>query len=501
MGRSMLRANEGTIGQMLQDNGYETGMFGKWHMGDNYPYRPEDRGFKEVYRHGGGGVGQTPDVWDNAYFDGGYFHNGKIVQAKGFCTDVFFNQANKFIRKNVKAKKPFFAYICTNAPHGPFHCPQKYLDMYKGQSDRIASFFGMITNIDDNVGKTRTLLKKLGAYENTIFIFTTDNGTASGRQIFNAGMRGQKGSEYDGGHRVPLFLHWPDGGMNKKHVVDTLCHAVDVAPTLLELTGSEQPKGYKFDGTSIASLLKPGAKPDWPERFLVTDSQRVRDPIKWRKSSVMSQGWRLVNGQELYDIEKDPGQTKNLAKENPNQVEKMKAFYDKWWAELEPTFAETTELHVGHEDHPVISLTSHDWIGGPTPWNQGHNRSKYPLKKGKSAKHEGHWALKVLKEGTYLIEVMRWPAESGKAINEELVPGADVPGASKAFRAQVGQSIEAKSATLRLNGKNLQTKPVKDGTTKIVFEAKLTKGKHELSPFFTVPEGELGCYYAVIKTK
>ena len=397
MGRSMLRANEGTIGQMLQDNGYETGMFGKWHMGDNYPYRPEDRGFKEVYRHGGGGVGQTPDVWDNAYFDGGYFHNGKIVKAKGFCTDVFFDQANKFIRKNVKAQKPFFAYICTNAPHGPFHCPQKYLDMYKGQSDRIASFFGMITNIDDNIGKTRALLKKLGAYENTIFIFTTDNGTASGRQIFNAGMRGQKGSEYDGGHRVPLFLHWPAGGMNKKHVVDTLCHAVDVAPTLLELTGSKQPKGYKFDGMSIASLLKPGAKPDWPERFLVTDSQRVRDPIKWRKSSVMSQGWRLVNGQELYDIEKDPGQTKNLAKENPKQVEKMKAFYDKWWAELEPTFAETTELHIGHEDHPVVSLTSHDWIGGPTPWNQGHNRSKYPLKKGKSAKHEGHWALKVLK--------------------------------------------------------------------------------------------------------
>jgi arylsulfatase B len=215
----------------------------------------------------------------------------------------------------------------------------------------------------------------------------------------------------------------------------------------------------------------------------------------------MSQGWRLVNQKELYNIDKDPGQTKNIASQHPTQVAKMQAFYDQWWEELEPTFAETTELHIGHEDHPVVSLTSHDWIGGPTPWNQGHNRSKYPLKKGKSTKHEGHWALKVLKEGTYLIEVMRWPAESGKAINEELVPGADVPGASKAFRAQVGQSIEAKSATLRLNGKDLQSKPVKDGVSKIVFEAKLTKGKHQLSPFFTVPEGELGCYYAVIKTK
>tara|TARA_A100001015_G_scaffold263817_1_gene311030 strand:- start:22 stop:1800 length:1779 start_codon:yes stop_codon:yes gene_type:complete len=500
MGRSMLRAKEGTLGQFFKENGYETGMFGKWHLGDNYPYRPEDRGFTEVYRHGGGGVGQTPDVWDNAYFDGGYFHNGKIVQAKGFCTDVFFEFGHKFIRKCVKQKKPFFAYISTNAPHGPFHCPQKYLDMYKDQSEKIASFFGMITNVDDNVGKTRALLKKLGVYENTIFIFTTDNGTASGRQIFNAGMRGQKNSEYDGGHRVPFFMHWPKGGMNKLKKVNTLCHAVDIAPTLLDLCGGKTPKGYEFDGTSIRKVLQAKGKVDWSDRMLITDSQRVKDPIKWRKSSVMSQGWRLVNQKELYDINADPGQEKNVAAQHPDRVAKMQAFYDDWWAELEPTFAETTELHIGHMKHPIVSLTSHDWIGGPTPWNQGHNRSKYPLRRGREAKHEGHWALKVLKTGKYQIEVMRWPAESGKAINEELVAGADVPGASKAFRAQVGQSIGAKSVTLRLNGKTLQTKPVTKGAKSVVFQTELTKGKHELAPFFSVPEGELGCYYAVITT-
>ena len=118
MGRSMLRENEVTVGQIFADAGYQTGMFGKWHLGDNYPYRPEDRGFTEVYRHGGGGVGQTPDLWDNAYFDGSYFHNGNIAPAKGFCTDVFFEQANAFIGKCAKEKKPFFAYISTNAPHG-----------------------------------------------------------------------------------------------------------------------------------------------------------------------------------------------------------------------------------------------------------------------------------------------------------------------------------------------------------------------------------------------
>jgi arylsulfatase B len=164
MGRSMLREDEGTLGQFFKGAGYETGMFGKWHLGDNFPYRPEDRGFNEVYRHGGGGVGQTPDVWDNSYFDGGYFHNGKIVPAEGFCTDVFFEQANRFISESAKNGKPFLAYISTNAPHGPFHCPQKYMDLYKGQSPTIQAFYGMITNIDENVGKTRKLLKDLGRY-------------------------------------------------------------------------------------------------------------------------------------------------------------------------------------------------------------------------------------------------------------------------------------------------------------------------------------------------
>ncbi|MDG1139555.1 MAG: arylsulfatase [Opitutales bacterium] len=502
MGRSMLRANEGTLGQFFKENGYETGMFGKWHLGDNYPYRPEDRGFTEVYRHGGGGVGQTPDVWDNAYFDGGYFHNGKIVKAKGFCTDVFFKEGNRFIRESVKQKKPFFAYISTNAPHGPLHAPQKYLEMYESESNRVAAFYGMITNIDDNVGKTRALLKELGVHDNTIFIFTTDNGTAGGRQIFNASMRGQKGSEYDGGHRVPFFMHWPNGGMDKLKKIDTICHAIDVAPTLLDLTGGGMPKDYQFDGISIRKLLDTKGRVDWPDRMLVTDSQRVRDPIKWKQSSVMSQGWRLVNGKELYNIDKDPGQTKNVAGDHPARLAEMIAFYDTWWAELEPTFAETTELHVGHDDHPVVRLTSHDWIQEDlTPWNQGHTRSKYPLRPGKQAKHEGHWALKVLKTGIYQVDVLRWPTESGKAINEALPAGSQVPGASKAFRAQVGKAIGAKSATLRLNGKDLITKPVTTGAKRVVFETMLTKGKHKLSPFFSVPEGELGCYYAIITEK
>ena len=124
----------------------------------------------------------------------------------------------------------------------------------------------MITNIDDNVGKTRDLLKRLGIYENTIFIFTTDNGTAFGKDVYNAGMRGRKGSEYDGGHRVPFFLHWPNGGMNILKKIDTLCHAVDIAPTLLDLIGAPSPQGYEFDGLSLRSLLENPKSSDWVER-------------------------------------------------------------------------------------------------------------------------------------------------------------------------------------------------------------------------------------------
>ncbi|MEM1296415.1 MAG: sulfatase-like hydrolase/transferase, partial [Verrucomicrobiota bacterium] len=162
MGRSMIRKNEVTIAQHLKDGGYHTGMFGKWHLGDNYPFRPEDRGFEEVLRHGGGGVGQTPDYWDNAYFDGAYFHNSKAEAVKGFCTDVYFDYAKRFILANKDSGKPFFAYISTNAPHGPMHAPEKYSKLYPELNEGMANFYGMITNIDENVGDMRQFLRDHG---------------------------------------------------------------------------------------------------------------------------------------------------------------------------------------------------------------------------------------------------------------------------------------------------------------------------------------------------
>lgn len=505
-GRSMLREDEITLGGLLQNNGYRTGMFGKWHLGDNYPYRPGERGFSEVYRHGGGGVGQTPDVWDNAYFDGGYFHNGKIVPAKGFCTDVFFEQGNRFITECAEKKTPFFAYISLNAPHGPLHAPQNYLDMYSDQPAAIAAFYGMITNIDDNVGKTRALLRQLGIDENTIFIFTTDNGTATGDRIYNAGMRGKKGSEYDGGHRVPFFLHWPAGGMAEKHTVETLAHAVDIVPTLLALVDGEKPADLKFDGVSLEPLLHRGAEVQWPDRFLVTDSQRVRDPIKWKNSSVMSERWRLINGKELYDINDDPGQARDVAADHPEQVARMREFYEAWWTELEPTFSRTTEIYLGHPMHPVVTLTGHDWIQESLPpWNQAHIRRAHSSRSRAAgsdgfatARHEGHWAVRVVTDGTYMIAVRRWPAEAGVPISAPLPPEPDVPGASKAFRTHPGVAIPAVKATLRLNGEDVATVPVGRDDTQVTFTARLTKGSHQLAPYFHVDGGEVGAYYTVV---
>ena len=519
-GRSMLRENEVTLGQLLNDGGYATGMFGKWHLGDNYPYRPEERGFTEVYRHGGGGVGQTPDVWDNAYFDGRYFHNGRIVPAQGFCTDVFFEQARRFIRESARRRQPFFAYIATNAPHSPLHAPQKYLDLYKNEQPSIAAFFGMISNIDDNVGATRALLRELGIAENTLFIFTTDNGTAGGARVFNAGMRGAKGSEYEGGHRVPFIAHWPVAGWTKKHVNTTLTHAVDIVPTLLDVAGVKPPAQLKLDGRSIRSLLDPKARvTSWPDRILVTDSQRVRDPVKWKQTAVMQGTWRLINGRELYDLSNDPAQERNVFDAHPDRVARLRAFYDAWWAELEPTFAQTTEIHLGHPAHPVVSLTGHDWIQEALPpWNQQHIRQAHGFgaAKGKQvtrtaasaraaaekSTHEGHWAVKVITPGTYDISLRRWPVEANHPITAALPAGENVPGATQAFRAHPGIAIPIVRATLQIDGREIASKPVSSTDTEVVFRTTLEAGSHRLAPVFSSADGlEVGAYYAVVTSR
>jgi len=310
---------------------------------------------------------------------------------------------------------------------------------------------------------------------------------------------------------VPFIAHWPAAGWNRQHASDRLCHAVDVVPTLVELAGGKRPEGLKWDGISIRPLLDPAADTaGWSDRILVTDSQRVRDPIKWKQTAVMSQQWRLVNGKELYDIEADPGQQRNVAGDHPNQVATMTAFYDAWWTELEPTFAQTTEIYLGHPDAAEVVLTGHDWISsGHAPWNQqliraaagfprAANQKKQPAG-AKAGRHQAHWAVKVITAGDYTVAIRRWPAEAKQAIVAGLPPGKPVSGASRAFRETPGLALPLVSACLRIDGRDQQTAAVEPDATVVRFTVSLEAGSHQLAPVFRTADGnEVGAYYCTV---
>ncbi len=499
MGRCFLFEGEKTLGEAFSEGGYATGMFGKWHLGDNYPFRPEDRGFQEVVRHGAGGVGQAADYWNNAYFDDTYFHNSKPEKYSGYCTDIYFNEAKRFIGESLKEKRPFFAYISTNAPHSPHHCPEKYWKPYleklggAEKETRKAIFLGMIANIDENVGKMRAFLEEQGVAEDTIFIFTTDNGTAGGEKIFNSGMRGKKGSNFEGGHRVPFFMHWPKGGLSEGRDLGQLAAHVDILPTLTELC--ELPaisEDYQLDGRSLVPLLKAEKDAEWPERTIITDSQRVKDPIKWRNCSTMSQRWRLLDGKALYDIEADPGQEEDVAQEHPEVVAKLRADYERWWESLQPSFQRFARIQVGSEYENPSHLTSHDWLTeeGMVPWNQLAVRS--------GAKRKGWWALNVVEAGSYRITLRRWPASLDHAIVAGVEPGDSVPGL-KAFRETRGVAMVVKKARLEI-GDFSGEQEVSAQDAGVSFEMELKRGEVELRTTFYLEDGkEISAYYADVE--
>jgi len=477
MGRSLLRRDEVTMADVFASGGYRTGIFGKWHLGDNYPFRPQDRGFGEVLVHGGGGVGQTPDYWGNDYFDDTYFHNGVPEKQTGYCTDVFFDAAMKFIEAD--RNRPFLCYIPTNAAHGPFLVAEKYRKMYEGKENvPHAAFYGMITNIDENWARLEGKLKALGIEENTILIFMTDNGTAAGfrgGKGFNGGLRGTKGSEYDGGHRVPCFVRWPAGGLGGGRDIGRLAANVDVLPTLIDLCGLKEPPGVKFDGASLAPLLK-GQAAAWPDRTLVVDSQRVEHPQKWRKSAVMTDRWRLVNGRELHDMDADRGQKRNVADAHPDVVKRLRAAYEKWWTDTSGRFGEYCRTVLGSDKENPVCLTCHDWHTPRVPWHHGAIRS--------GAKANGFWAVEVERGGTYEFALRRWPKEVNAPITAAL-PGG-------------GRAIRATEARLKIANVD-ETKPIGKGAAKVTFTVTLPAGKTKLQTWFTDGGESRGAFYVYVK--
>src|SRR5438874_3015898 len=198
--RLALRAT--TLAQVLKRAGYTTGIFGKWHLGDEAAYQPDRRGFDEVFIHGGGGIGQTypgscGDAPGNTYFNPAILHNGTFEKTEGYCTDVFFRQALTWMDEKRKGRAPFFAYLPLNAAHAPLQVPDEYFERYKGKvPEDTARFFGMIENLDDNFGALLKTLKEWGIEQNTLVIFLTDNGGTFGVKVYNAGMRGGKVTPY-----------------------------------------------------------------------------------------------------------------------------------------------------------------------------------------------------------------------------------------------------------------------------------------------------------------
>ena len=349
-----------TVAQVLKGAGYTTGIFGKWHLGDDDEYQPNRRGFDEMFIHGAGGIGQNFPGTQGAfpgtsYFDPFIKHNDKVVKTKGYCTDVFFKQALGWMKK--QKDKPFFAYISTNAPHGPFIVADKYKDIYKDQKikEKSRAFYGMITNFDENMGLLMNKLDEWKLADNTLLIFMTDNGTSAG--TWNYRMKGIKNTVNEGGARVPLFMRLP-GKIKAGVDVDKLTRHFDIFPTLAEFAGISISEDLDLDGRSMVALLE-NVNAKWPDRKLFFHKGRwpkgTLDPegFKYKNFAVRSEKWRLV-GDKLYNIDKDPGERKNVSKQYPEVVAEMMKAYDAWWSGVRPMMVnEGAPLDTGK---PYIEL-------------------------------------------------------------------------------------------------------------------------------------------------
>jgi arylsulfatase A-like enzyme len=375
--RERLTLDATTLAQVLRRAGYATGIFGKWHLGDEAEYQPNRRGFDEVFIHGGGGIGQTypgscGDAPGNTYFNPAILHNGKFEKTQGYCTDVFFAQAFKWMG-SARWHGPFYACIALNAPHSPLQVPREYEQIYAGKVDtNTAKFFGMIANIDDNVGRLLRKLRDWNIEQDTLVVFMNDNGGTAGTQVFNAGMRGAKNSPWLGGTRAASFWCWP--GVFWPGDVAALTAHIDFFPTIAELAGATlSPEVQEqVEGRSLVPLLRRNGA--WPDRVLFTHIGRWERgqaaQAKYRDCSVRNTRWHLVCASkgggkqwQLFDVKADPGEKDDVAAAHPEVVKELDAAYDKWWASIQPQLV--NETAVGPEINPFKEIYWHQFGGGP----------------------------------------------------------------------------------------------------------------------------------------
>ncbi|MEP4079679.1 arylsulfatase [Haloferula sp.] len=483
-GRSLLRPGLPTLAEAMQGGGYETGIFGKWHLGDSFPCRPEDRGFDEIFVHGGGGIGQTPDFWGNGYFDPMIRRKSGWVATEGYCTDVFFSEATIWMEKQVAAKKPFFLWLATNAPHAPFVPPKGKAEAFreKGLEEPLASFYAMIENIDENLEELLKKLKALGIEEETIVIFMTDNGSKLPQ--FNAGMKGSKGSPDEGGVRVPFFIRWPEK-INAGAVIKTPGAHVDVMPTLASLCEVSLPDEWVGDGLDLSSALL-GEKEFPSTRSLFTHLGRWpgdERPERFRTKgfSVRDERWRLV-GLELFDMQKDPGQEVNVFEEHAAEATRLLTDYGRWWDSVLPAVRQPVRPVIGSDGNSKTELTAHDWWPSRETnaenqngvWSQKNIRSfldkaRMAGTRNALAGTSGHWKLLAEQAGNYRIRMSLLPRQASKedvALLAKLRPG---------------------TAHVRAGQEEVQLK-ILEGATEVTVLLDLDAGPIELEAWF---EGQL----------
>ena len=484
-GRQLLNPNETTMADVFAVSGYRTGMFGKWHLGDAFPYAPRYRGFQDTVHHLAGGVDEIGNPVGNDYFDDIYYRNGVAEKFEGYCTDVFFDETLRFIEegKTSNFELPFFIYLPLNAMHGPLTVDSRYSDPFlaKGLHESLSTFLGMVQNFDENLGRLLDSLDDWGIDENTIIVFMGDNGTGGGYDPrtgrgFNAGMRDKKGSTYEGGHRVACFIRWPaalEGGKS----VEALTAHLDWLPTLVEFCDLKAPGNLSFDGKSIARLLQDDAK-DWGERALFVNRQGDQlemwnpgvDPkVKYPSRAVLTERWRLVNA-ELYDIVQDPGQQRDVANQYPEVVENLNLAYREHFESVTSHGGKYTSFFIGSPEENPTRFTTRDWhhTDGEVIW-------KMSLVEDDSLFVNGFWAMDAQQAGRYNIRLSRFPKDAEQPI-----------GASKA-RIRLGEYAEEKD--------------LQPTDAFVDFEMELPRGESLLQTWFTDAETqrERGAYYVWVE--
>jgi len=508
-GRALLRPEIPTMANFFGDAGYTTGIFGKWHLGANYPFRPEDRGFDETVWFPSSHIGSVPDYWGNDYFDDTYINNGKLKQYKGYCTDVFFEEALSFIKQSAESGKPFLAYIAPNTPHGPLVAKEEdekaiaeilaqeeFANMGRGLKARLADYLGMVRNIDTNMGALMKFLSNEGLRDDTIVVFQTDNGSTHGPLYYNAGMRGMKTELWEGGHRVPCLISWPNGGLAKPQAIDGLTQVQDMLPTLLELCNILTDR--KFDGMSLAPVLR--GRTNVPEdRMLVINYSRMPGFVNYptpfaqtlmyrNQGEVLWKRWRLLEDRELYNLETDPLQTTNVIDKHPKVLAKLRNRLDEWWADVGPHANDVQRVVIGSEHENPSRLTGCEWldvfIDQQRQIRVGQQKS-------------GYWMLEVAEDGEYDFELRRWPKEIDRPIiapSEGGQGAMDIDTASFYLSDYHHLDIGDKKP-YRFEGLN---KSVGPNDTSITFTAQLKKGPIALHTWFRGESTILSAYYVYV---